>query len=96
LLSQLAGLPGRPALPSQLLSDLTAAWQASIKADQDFAAWAQDQATGTCTPNGQSDPHFQAANGPDLQATAAKKAFTNLWNPLASNYGLTTYQQGDL
>jgi hypothetical protein len=96
LLSQLASMPGRSALPSQLLGDLTTAWQASIKADQDFAAWAQDQASGTCTPNGQSDRHFQAANGPDLQATAAKKAFANLWNPLASTYGLTTYQQSDL
>ena len=96
LLSQLASMPGRPALPSQLLGDLTTAWQASIKADTDLAAWAQDQASGTCTPNSQSDPHFQAANGPDLQATAAKKAFTNLWNPLASTYGLTTYKQGDL
>lgn len=96
LLSQLISMPGGSALPSQMLSDLTAAWQASINADKDFAGWAQDEASGNCTPNGQSDPHFQAANGPDLQATAAKKAFTSLWNPVASQYGLTRYQQGEL
>lgn len=96
LLSELGSMPGRSALPSQLLSDLTVAWKASIKADTDFAAWAQDQASGSCRPNGQSDPNFQAANGPDQQATAAKKAFTNQWNPLASKYGLTSYEQSEL
>jgi len=96
LLSQLATMPGRSVLPSQLLSDLTAAWKVSVQADQDFAAWAQDQASGSCTPDGQADPHFQAADGPDLQATQDKKAFIKLWNPLASKYGLTTYQQGEL
>ncbi len=95
LLQQLADLPSQSALPSQMLRDLTGAWQASVAADRDFEAWAQDQVSSGCIPN-QPDPHFQAATGPDLRATADKKAFLRLWNPLAVRYKLTTYQQDKL
>jgi hypothetical protein len=95
LLQQLAGLPSQSALPSQMLQDLTGAWQASVAADRDFEAWARDQVSSGCIP-GQPDPHFQAATGPDQQATADKKAFLRLWNPLAVRYNLTTYQQDKL
>lgn len=95
LLQQLAVLPSRSALPGPMLQDLTSAWQASVAADQDFAAWAQDEVSGGCVPN-QPDPHFQAANGPDLRATADKKAFLRLWNRLAARYSLATYQQNEL
>jgi hypothetical protein len=95
LLSQLAALPSRSALPPQMLQDLTSAWQASVEADQDFAAWAQDLASGGCAPK-QSDPNLQAATGPDLRATKYKKAFLRRWNPLATEYSLTTYQQNEL
>ena len=94
LLQQLAGLPSRSALSGRMLQDLTSAWQASLEADKDFEAWAQDVSSG-CIPN-QPDPHFQAANGPDLRATADKKAFLRLWNPLAVQYSLATYQQNKL
>jgi hypothetical protein len=93
LLSQLAQLPGRPALPQPMLADLTKAWQASASADEDFARWAQDQAGGGCSAGNQSDPNFLAADGPDLRATSGKTAFVRLWNPLAQAYGLPTYQQ---
>ena len=83
-------------LSQQMLGDLANSWQASLNADDDFAAWAQDQVSGGCSPNNQSDPHFQAANGPDLQATANKRAFIRLWNPVAQTYGLTTYKQNEL
>lgn len=96
LLTQLAALPGRSALPSRLLSELADAWQVSIMADNDFAAWARDEAAGVCTVNGGSDPHFQAAYGPDIQATRDKQAVTRLWNPLAARFGLPAYQPGDL
>ncbi len=96
LLSQLGGLPGRSALSSQMLGDLTSAWRASIAADDDFAAWAKDQVKQGCSASNQSDPHFVAANGPDLQATASKKAFIRLWNPVAVKYGLMRYKQNEL
>jgi hypothetical protein len=94
-LNQLADLPSRSALPGQMLQDLTSAWQASVEADHDFAAWAQGQVSSGCIPN-QPDSHFQAANGPDLRATADKKAFLRLWNPLAGQYNLASYQQNEL
>jgi hypothetical protein len=96
LLGQLASMPGRSALSPPMLGDLTSAWKASEAADDDFAAWAQDQVTGGCSAANQSDPHFEAADGPDLQATASKSAFIGLWNPVAQTYGLTTYQQNQL
>jgi hypothetical protein len=96
LLSQLAGLPARTALPASMLQDLTRAWQASTAADQDLSRWAQDESSGACTPNDHADPHFQAAVGPDRQATSAKQAFVSQWNPIASEYGLANYQWNQL
>jgi hypothetical protein len=92
LLAQLAGLPGQSALPAQMIADLTGAWQASAQADQDFALWAQDEASQGCTPDDQSDPNYQAAEAPDNEATADKEAFAGLWNPIATSYGLPAYQ----
>lgn len=96
LLGQLAQLPDGSALPAQLLQDLTGAWQASQQADKDFAAWAGDENTNGCTPNDSADANFQAASGPDNQATADKKAFVGEWNPIASQYGLPTYQWNEI
>ncbi len=96
LLSQLASLPGRSALSGQMLQALTGAWQASATADQDFAQWAQDELSQGCTPNDQADPNFQAAAGPDGQATTGKKAFVSLWNPVAAQYGLPSYRWNQL
>jgi hypothetical protein len=96
LLSQLAQLPDASALPAQLVQDLTGAWQASQQADTDFAAWANDENTNGCTPNDSGDANYQAASGPDNTATTDKKAFVSQWNPIATQYGLTTYQWNEL
>jgi hypothetical protein len=91
LLRDLAAMPLRSALPQSMLRKLKSAWQVSIKADQDFAGWAQDRLSGGCAGSNQSDPFYRAANGPDLQATADKDAFTGMWDPLAAQYNLTQY-----
>lgn len=91
LLSQLASLPGRSLLSGQMLQALTGAWLASATADRDFAQWAQDELSKGCTQNDQADLNFQAAAAPDARATTDKKAFVNLWNPIAAQYGLTSY-----
>jgi len=97
LLTRLARLPGRSALPVPMLAALTSAWQNSIKADQDFAQWAQDQISNGCTAGNQSsDPHAQAAAGPDALATTGKQAFVGQWNPVATRYGLPTYRWNQL
>ena len=96
LLSRLNALLDSNALPAQMLQDLTGAWQSSYQADQDFAGWANDENSNGCTANDTSNSHYQAATEPDDQATANKQAFVNLWNPIASKYGLPTYQWNEL
>jgi hypothetical protein len=96
ILSQLANLPDSSALSAQMTQALATAWQASAQADQDFAAWAQDENSHGCTINDTSDPNYQAAAGPDDQATTSKTAFAGFWNPIARKYGLTTYQSSQL
>jgi hypothetical protein len=94
LLGKLATLPDASALPAGMISSLTQAWQASITADQDYAAWAGDEAA-SCTPGG-SDANLSAAAGPDQQATTDKTAFVNSWNPIAQQYGLQAYAQDQI
>lgn len=97
LLTRLASLPGRSALPAPMLAALTSAWQNSIKADRDFAQWARDEIWNGCTSNNQSsDPHAQAAAGPDAQATTGKQTFVGQWNPIATRYSLPIYRWNQL
>jgi protein kinase-like protein len=96
LLGQLAALPDRSALPASMLQDLTAAWQASGQADQDFATWTEDEIAHGCSTNYQSEPGYQAAAAPDNQATTDKKAFAALWTAIADEYGLPSYQYNQI
>jgi hypothetical protein len=96
LLGELAALPDRSALPASMLQDLTAAWQASGQADQDFAKWTQDEISQGCSTNDQSDASYQAATAPDDQATKDKKAFAALWAAIADEYGLPLYQYNQI
>jgi hypothetical protein len=96
ILANLAAMPGRSALPPALLSNLTQAWQASAAADKAFATWANDESTQGCVPNDTSNPGYQATVTPDTDATRYKTAFIAQWNPIATRYNLTTYQQDQL
>jgi hypothetical protein len=88
LLNQLASLPGAQTLPTQMLSDLTNAWQASLSVDNDYAQWAGDENSSGCTLQ---DPSYAAAETPNEQATADKNAFVGRWNPIAAQYSLPQY-----
>jgi hypothetical protein len=92
----LSHLPSFSALPSGMMTALAGAWQNSLRADQDLAGWTQDEIAKGCTPGDTSDPKFQATFGPDTQATADKRAFVSQWNPIATRYGLSTYQTNEL
>jgi hypothetical protein len=96
LLSLLANLPGRPLLPAAMLQDLTSAWQASAQVDTDLARWTQDNIARGCHRNSRSDAQLRASSIPEGQATVGKRAFATLWNPIARQYGLTTYQRNQL
>ena len=96
LLGKLAALTDRSALPASMLQDLTMAWQASGEADQDFAAWTQDEISRGCSTDDQSDPSYRAVKAPDDQATAYKKAFVGQWTAIADEYGLPVYQYNQI
>lgn len=92
LLARLGSLPGRSLLPAAMLRDLAGAWQASDQVDTDLARWADDNIARGCHRTSRSDAGLRASYAPEGQATAGKHAFASLWNPVASRYGLTTYQ----
>jgi hypothetical protein len=96
LLSRLASLPGRSVLPAAMLQDLTGAWQASAQVDTDLARWAQGKIDRGCHRNSPPDARLRASYVPEARAAAGKRAFASLWNPLARQYGLTTYQRNQL
>ncbi|MGA5701180.1 hypothetical protein [Peterkaempfera bronchialis] len=82
---------------ARLADRLRAAWQASAKADEEYAAWAGDSGK-SCRR------HHRPANGGHLSggdaasgvATAAKKQASDLWNPIARRTGLPTRSYSDL
>jgi hypothetical protein len=96
LLSRLASMPGRSVLPAAMLQDLAGAWQASAQVDTDLARWAADTMARGCHHKSRSDAGLRASYAPESRATAGKRAFARRWNPVARQYGLTTYQPSQL
>jgi len=95
LLSKLAALPGRSALPAAMIAHLTSCWQASATVDADLAKWANSEA-GHCKKNDLKNPAYAASLPFDSQATNGKTEFVNQWNGLARKYGLATYQPSQI
>ena len=95
LLTKLAQLPGRSALPAAMLTDLTNGWQASATVDADLAKWATAEA-GHCKKNDTKNPAYAASLPYDSKATNGKSAFVEQWNRLAKKYGLPTYQPSQI
>jgi hypothetical protein len=95
LLSRLAALPGRSALPAAMIAHLTSGWQASATVDADLAKWANSEA-GHCKKNDLKNPAYAASLPFDSQATNGKTEFVNQWNGLARKYGLATYQPSQI
>jgi Protein kinase domain len=76
-------------------SDLLAALRTSLDADRDYLTWARQQMASGCTPAGQSSA-YNAAVSADQQAGAAKQAFVQVWNPVATKYGVPPESPGDI
>jgi hypothetical protein len=78
---------------AQMISELSAAMQNSVHADQDYQGWMADSAGsgGGCASNPAQDSSYQAAESASVQATASKDAFLNYWNPIAPGYGQKPY-----
>ena len=86
-----SALPGG----AKVKSALVAALGRSLKADQDYLAWAREQMTGGCTPTSQSSA-YSAAFSASRQADAAKQAFVQVWNPVAARYGIAQESSRDI
>jgi hypothetical protein len=95
LLTKLAQLPGRSALPAPMLQDLTNGWQASATVDADLAKWATAEASH-CKKNDLKNPAYTASLPFDSKATNGKSAFVAQWNGLAKKYSLPTYQPSQI
>ena len=86
-----SALPGG----TKVKSALVAALASSLKADQDYLAWARQQQSGGCTPASQSSA-YNAAFSASQQADAAKQAFVQVWNPVAARYGIAQESPRDI
>jgi serine/threonine-protein kinase len=103
VVNQRAGQYGRAsALPASALPDgpqvkskLMAALGSSLTADRDYLSWARQQLAGGCTPTSQSSA-YDAAFSASQRADAAKKAFVQVWNPVAARYGIAQESPRDI
>jgi hypothetical protein len=83
-------VPGGAALVSQL----QAALQDSLTADQAYVTAASQVASGQCSAG---TANYNAQTPILNQVTSEKMAFTNAWNTqIATQYGTPTYTQGDI
>ncbi|NEB95679.1 hypothetical protein [Streptomyces bauhiniae] len=82
----------------ELNAALTAAWQASAAADNHYAVWArQAKSKKVCVKgHARSTNHTQAGNAQSGTASAQKAKAAQLWNAIATKYGLTTRQPTQL
>ena len=74
----------------QLRTLLVQALTHSLQADQKFVAWAQNTTTNGCTGHAAHDSEYAAAQTASSGATTSKQSFVQLWNPIATRYGLST------
>ncbi|BFV57749.1 hypothetical protein KCMC57_up28530 [Kitasatospora sp. CMC57] len=84
-------LPGGP----QLADQLKKAWEASAKADREYALWAADS-LAACDPAKKDNPHYKLGNTASGDATTAKRQASTLWNAIAAQAGLPTKADTDL
>ncbi|MFI9625133.1 hypothetical protein [Streptomyces sp. NPDC052042] len=88
-------------LPDQerLTAALTKAWQASASADDHYAAWAEQAKQGKkVCKHGKARTTYQTqqATVRSGEASKAKQEASELWNAIASKYGLTRREAVDL
>lgn len=87
---------------AEALGDLSTAWTASAKADRGYASWVSQTVDYINEFGIIGCGHSETRNLGDLptthdaEATAAKRDFAALWNPIARQYGLTERDPGSI
>ena len=84
-------IPNGAVLKSQLMRAL----HISLRIDNDYLAWAQQQQSSGCT-TGTNSTYYQEATTLDSQATGDKQIFVNTWSPIATQYNLAQFRAGDI
>ncbi len=79
---------------TELVDQLTQAWNSSSAADKYYAAWADQAARPKGCHKGQAKITLEVQRGnlASGEATLAKQRAVQLWNPIASRYGLPQRQ----
>jgi len=88
--AQVGALPNGAALAS----DLTRALRDSLHADEDYLRWARQWAACSAPPV-RTAPYHEGVSE-SRAATADKKAFLRLWDPIAAQYGMPHWPQGKI
>ena len=88
---QTDAIPNGGTLKSQLMRAL----RVSLTIDNGYLKWAQEQQNSGCTV-GTDSTYYQQATALNSQATDDKLKFVDTWNPIATQYGLTQFQAGDI
>jgi len=78
-----------------LKSQLMRALRISLTIDNDYLKWAEQQQDSGCTV-GTNSTYYQQATALNDQATSDKQMFVDTWDPVATKYGLTQFQAGDI
>jgi hypothetical protein len=71
---------------SGLKSKLVTALKVSLRTDEDYVAWANQQQPASC-PNKAGSSFLDNALSGDAASSEAKRAFISSWNPVARQYG---------
>ncbi|MCC3653386.1 hypothetical protein LIX60_18340 [Streptomyces sp. S07_1.15] len=83
-------------LADDLASDLHRAWQSSEEADRAYVRVVDDVSRDCSTSAVTGSSAWQDAVSASADATAAKKDFVAVWNPVAREFGLETFAWSDL
>lgn len=89
---------GTAALPdgAELKTDLASALHYSMLADNAFLSWAEEQENTGCGNSVAATNAYRAGMTASAGAVAAKQAFVQLWNPIASGHGYPDRSQADV
>ncbi|MGW5263864.1 hypothetical protein ACWEQG_23075 [Microbispora sp. NPDC004025] len=79
-----------------LRETLVAALSASHRADSAYLTWARRYKAAHCRGRTVGDPAYDAGNAASVKATAAKRRFLVIWNPIAVREGLPTRQEDEI
>jgi hypothetical protein len=81
---------------ARLKQDLNLGWTASIASDRSYALVAADQIANQCATPVNQDSNWIAAQSTDGQASQYKEDFATVWNSIAAQYNVPTYDGGQI